>query len=353
MKKVILSKWFIIPAILILGVAIFVNYKLAFKGSEEFITFKSHDIVIDGMILRPEKKGPHPAIVLLQGAGGSHQGYDKWYNRFHANAFLKKGFAVLIYTKRGSGKNDIDYSHFTYKDLMNDAVSAVKFLRNQQNIDGNNIGLMGISESGWFTPEVATVDGNVRFIINRVSSPFVVTETVVHERRMDAKAEGFTETEIEENIIPLTQRIWQFYIDVANDPSKANGPERIAINKALSEMSKHDRLKKWFTYSSLNEYDPKLYVSRGSNYAYDPKPHLKAINIPMLYVMGGKDINMPTNEIVEFLDKFKVENNKDITIKVYPDAGHYLYRWNSLPIEGLYEPGYLDILSNWAIKQVE
>jgi pimeloyl-ACP methyl ester carboxylesterase len=212
---------------------------------------------------------------------------------------------------------------------------------------------MGISESGWFTPEVAAVDGNIRFIINRVSSPFGVIQTVSHERRMDAKADGFTEKEIEEDIIPLTQRIWQFYIDVANDPSKANGPERTAINKALSDMNKHDRLKKWFTYSSLNEYDPKLYASRGSNYSYDPLPYLKEIEVPMIYILAGEDINMPTKSIVEFLNKFKQEANKDITIKVYPDAGHYLYRWNALPIEGLYEPGYLDLLSNWAKEQIE
>lgn len=64
------------------------------------------------------------------------------------------------------------------------------------------------------------MDGNIKFIINRVSSPFSVTKTVIHERRMDALAEGFTETEVEEKILPLTLCIWQFYMDVANKPSK-------------------------------------------------------------------------------------------------------------------------------------
>jgi dienelactone hydrolase len=353
MKKFVTSKWFLIPAFLILVMVIFVNLKLAFKGSTEHVTFNSNDIQIEGLIIRPKGPGPYPGVILLQGSGGSHQGYDKWYNRFHANAFLEKGFAVLIYTKRGSGDHNIDYTYFTYKELMNDAVAAVNFFRKQPDIDDHTIGLMGISESGWFTPEVAAVDGNIRFIINRVSSPFSVTKTVIHEVRMDAQAEGFTEKEIEEDIIPLTQRIWQFYIDVANDPSKANGPERSAINKTLSEMNKHERLKKWFTSSSIYEYDPRLYASRGSNYSYDPLPYLKEIEVPMLYIMAGKDVNMPTKSIVEFLDKFKQDAGKDLTIKIYPNAGHYLYRWNVLPIEGLYEPGYLDFLSTWAKKQIE
>lgn len=353
MKRIITSKWFLVLIVLILGITAYVNYKLSYDGTKEYVTFKSDDIVIEGLIVSPKGSGPHPGIVLLQGAGGSHQSYDKWYNRLHTNAFVQKGFSVLTYTKRGSGNNHIDYKYFTYKDLMNDAVAAVDFLRKQSNIDPNNIGLMGISESGWFTPEVAAVDGNIKFIINRVSSPFTVTETVIHERRMDAKAEGFTEQEIEENIVPLTKRIWQFYIDVAKDPLKANGTERDAINNELSKMSEHERLKKWFTYSSLTEYDVNLYAARGSNYSYDPLPYLEEINVPMLYILGGKDVNIPTREIVDFLEKFKLEYKNEITIKVYPDAGHYLYKWDVLPIEGLYESGYLDLLSSWAYKHVE
>ncbi len=181
----------------------------------------------------------------------------------------------------------------------------------------------------------------------------MVTETIIHEIRMDAKAEGFTEKEIEEDIVPLTQRIWQFYVDVANDTSIANGPERNGINEAQSEMNKHDRLKKWFLFSSMSEYDPKLYASVGSNFSYNPLPYLREIDVPMVYIMAGKDVNIPTKSIVAFLTKFKQEANKDITIKVYPDADHYLYRWNALPIEGLYESGYLDFLSTWAKNQIK
>ena len=352
LKKVITSKWILIPVIFIIVLAIYVNEKLAYKGKVQYVTFHS-DIEIEGILIYPSTPGPHPAIVLLQGAGGAHQNYDKWYNRFHANVLLDKGFAVLAYTKRGSGNNNIDYTFFTYKDLVKDALSSVEFLRKQPDIDVNKIGLMGISESGWFTPEIAAIDGNIKFIINRVSSPFSVPKTVIHERRMDALAEGFSEQEVEEEILPLTTRIWQFYIDVYNDPSMANGPERIAINKKMAEMQNHGRLKKWFTYDKLNAYEPRLYRAKGMNYSYDPLPYLKEIEVPMLYIMAGKDINMPTVSIVEFLYEFKKKENKNITVKVYPDAGHYLYRWESLPIEGLYEPGYLDLLSMWAAEQVD
>ncbi|NNC49328.1 MAG: alpha/beta hydrolase [Flaviramulus sp.] len=355
MKKLIKSKWFWSPLI-ILGILIgFYFYKAQFKGVKQPIIFNS-DIKLQGLLLKPKSSGPHPAIILLHGAGGNNQHYDKAFFRFHANAFLKKGFAVLVYTKRGSGNNDINYDIFTYKQLVNDANAAINFLREQKDIDQNNIGLMGVSESGWFTPELAYLDGRLKFIINRVSSPFTFTKTVIHEVKMDAFKDGFTESEIEQDIVPLTKQIWQYYMDVANDTIVALGPERDAINKKLKAANNHERLSKLFKYDQLEPYDSITYEARGQNFAYDPLPFLEHINLPMFYVMAGEDINIPTHDVVEFLEKFKETNNKDITIKVYPNSSHYLFKWGleDGPYEGwLYQSGYLDTITNWAINQIK
>ena len=326
-----------------------------YKGEKQKINFKT-DIEINGLILRPDTPGPHPAILILHGAGDSHQGHNKLFFRFHANAFLEKGFAVMVYTKRGSGNNKFDYRYFTYKQLLNDAQAALKLLRNQKDIDEENIGVMGISESGWFTPELACLDGNLRFMINRVSSPFTVTETVIFERRNDVLREGFTPEETDNHILPLTKEIWQFYIDVYKDPSLANGPLRTAINEKLQKANNDERLGKWFTAAKLSDYDSLLYAARGQNYSYNPLPYLKKIDLPMYYVMGENDINMPTKDIVKFLKQFREEENKNIKITVYPEASHYLYKYGleDGPYEGwLYLDGYPEILADWAWDQLK
>ncbi len=337
-----------------LSLVAFIQIVARFKGQKEKVFFES-DISIEGLLLRPEGEGPHPAILLLHGSGSNHQEYNKLYFKLHANAFLKHGFAVLVYTKRGSGNNNVDYGNFTYQQLLEDARAALDFIRDQKDIDQQNVGIMGLSESGWFTPELAYLDGDIRFIINRVSSPFSHTKTVIHEVRMDALDEGFTEAEILEHIIPLTQRIWQFYIDVYKNLSIANGAERDSINALLAVANKHHRLSNWFTYDSLSDYDSLRYTSRGRRYSYDPLPYLKEIKSPMLYVMGEKDKNMPTAQIVAFLEGFRQEENKNIEIKVYEGASHYLYKYGleDGPFEGwLYQDGYLELLTSWAEQQL-
>lgn len=353
--KTLLKSFALLVLILLSSFLIFLKLTIyTFKGQVEQIDCHS-DIPLKGVLIRPDSPGPHPAIILLHGAGAKHQSYDKVTFKAHANAFLNKGFAVLVYTKRGSGDNAIDYRYFTYKDLKNDALAAVKFLQNQPGIDRNNIGLMAVSESGWFSPEVAVESGMLRFIVNKVSSPFDVRTTIAHEINMDARDDGFTEQEIEDTILPLTERIWQFYIDVAKDSSLADSPERGQINQELSRLSQHERFGKWFTGGKLSDYDANLYQSRGQNYAYDPLPFLQKADIPMLYILGGKDKNIPTKEAVEFLEEFRKNENKDITIQVYPNASHYLNKWGREdgPWEGLiYVDGYLDLISDWAVKQV-
>ena len=354
MKKVITSKWFWIPLGILVLLVGYYFYKAQFRGVKQEIYFTSN-IELTGLLLKPDSPGPHPAIILLHGAGGSNQHHNKAFFRFHANAFIEKGFAVLVFTKRGSGDDGFNYDYFTYKDLVNDAYAAISFLRKQQDIDQQNIGLMGVSESGWFTPELAYLDGGLKFIINRVSSPFSFEQTVIHEVKMDALTEGFTETEIMEDITPLTRQIWQYYIAVSKNHTLGNGPERDKINAQLKTVHGDDRLGKWFGDKELEAYDSLIYAARGFNFAYDPLLYLEKIDLPMLYVLAWKDKNIPTWEVITFLEEFRETHKRDIDIQVYPEASHYLFKWGleDGPYEGwLYQEGYLETITDWAAEQV-
>lgn len=343
-----------IPTLLI-GVILYPILFKQFKGEVEEISFSS-DITLNGVLIKPNGPGPYPAIVLLHGAGSSHQKYDKPYFKYHANAFLKKGFAVLVYTKRGSGTSSFDYKYFTYEKLLSDAEASIDFLNTQNDIDHDNIGVMGVSESGWFTPELAYRNPNIRFIINRVSSPFNIIHTVSHEIEMDALAEGFTKKEIDDVILPFSKEIWQYYIDVYKDSTLVNSSQRKAINDKLGQLNKHERFGKWFTFNELEPYNSLSYEASAKRFLYDPMPYFNKLTIPMFYVLAGKDKNIPTKKVVEFLDNIKSKEKKDVEIKVYPEASHYLYKYGleDGPFDGLlYYDDYLESLSDWAKKQLK
>lgn len=354
MKKIIvkIAKW--ISVILIIpGYVIISTYiDSRFKGEVEKIVINSN-IALEGVLIKPRINEPHPVVLLLHGAG-NNQPYDKLYFRFHANAFLEQGFAVLIYSKRSS--KEVDYQYFTYEDLLNDAQSAIDFLKNRTDIDQKKIGVMAVSESGWFSPELVHANPQIAFLINRVSSPLSVLKTVSHEIRSDAIAEGFSEEEVERVILPVHKRIWEFYIDVNNGKQPPNGTEKKLIDDTLSELYRDEKFGAWFNFNELGSYDTLLYNSLAKRYSYNPMPFFEKIDVPMLYILAGKDKNIPTKEVISVLENAKMNDRKDITIKVYQEATHYLYKFglNDGPFEGLmYYDDYLNFITDWASKQIK
>ena len=346
------ARWILIGISLIfLGYAIyFFNYHLVYAGVVENVTIQSGDTQLAGVLVRPTTPGPHPGVVLLHGSG-SNQTYGKWYYRIHTNVYLRQGFAVLTYNKRGSGDSEIAYQTVTFQDLIDDGIAAVNFLRSQTDINPDQIGLLGVSESGWFTPEIAARTGDITFIVNRVSPPLPWRTTVLFEFKNELLDEGFSGTELD-GILQLQTRIWQFYIDAAANGSVTNGPEREAINAILTDTQNRPGGEAIFE-DALPEYNPEIYAAKASKYSYDPSPFLAEIDTPILYILAGKDVNVPFEQSAAALEQLKREFNKDITVQAYPEAGHYLYRWDWFPLEGFYVPGYLDLIGSWSAEQIQ
>jgi len=335
--------------VLLAYVVIFINYNLVYAGIAEKVTIQSGDITLAGILVKPDSPGPHPAIVLLHGSGP--QRYSKWYYRIHTNVFVRQGFVVLSYDQRGSGSSEGELISTGFPDMVNDGIAAVEFLHGRPDINPNQIGLLGISESGWYTPEIAKRTGHIAFIVNRVSPPVPWMTTVSHEIKIWLVNEGHTDEDISE-ILRLKKRIWQYYIDSAKGKSDASAMERDAINAILADTLNRPGGEEAFG-DALIEYDPEELKAKASKYAYDPYPFLTEIDIPMLYILAEDDVNIPFEASLDTLEQLKLDFDKDITIQTYPVAGHYLYRWKWLPLEGFYVPGYLDLIGSWAAEQIE
>ena len=58
---------------------------------------------------------------------------------------------------------------------------------------------------------------------------------------------------------------------------------------------------------------------------FDPKPYLDRLDIPVLWLYGGADRNVPPVQSVAALRAIKRARHKDWTIIVFPGAGHGLF----------------------------
>ena len=110
----------------------------------------------------PRSEVPVPAVVFVHGAG--RQTREPY--REAGEYFASQGIAALIYDKRGTGQSGGAYeSREPYENLVNDALSAVAFLKQRREIAPSQIGIWGLSQGAYISAAAASRSEDIKFII--------------------------------------------------------------------------------------------------------------------------------------------------------------------------------------------
>lgn len=128
---------------------------------EEPVSFVNGDVQLAGSLLIPEGNGPFPVVIFIHGSQGS----DRHMYRHYADCFARHGIGALIYDKRGTGTSTGNWRQAGLDTLADDALAAAKSLKGHPRIDGQAIGVWGISQGGWIVALAAQRDPDIAFVI--------------------------------------------------------------------------------------------------------------------------------------------------------------------------------------------
>ena len=221
------------------------------------------------------REAPKGVIVLIHGSGdGPRRAYDLW-----TNFFLSRGWAVVVYDKRGSGKSTGDWHQANFIELAGDARVVVRWGRAQPEFKRLPIGLWGASQAGWIIPQLAA-DGAVDFAIIQAGPATPTDEFLALTLESELRAYGFAPEEI--------AKAKNYY---ALDAGVSRGREPfLAIEAAYQKASAEGA--EWL----LKPPDPAGSPDRRFMAAiagFDPAPYWRKVCIPMLVLFGGKDHVVP------------------------------------------------------------
>ena len=245
------------------------------------IYFSNGNLKLAGMMILPEGEGPFPVAVIIHGSGTSTRD-SKWYLTV-ANHLQENAIAVLLPDKRGSEKSEGKWIGASFEELAGDTISAIEYIRTQDQFNYSKIGVIGMSQGGWIAPVVAAKTEDLAFVVS-MSGPIVTQE------------EQLLYEEIH-NIAPYTYTF---------------------IAKLIAPLTTKNLMKKEYI---------KGYAG------FDPIPYWEQVNIPAFIALGENDKNVPIEESIERLNS----NNLDLLVKVYPDGGHAIrdIKTNRVQIEFL------------------
>lgn len=322
---------------------------LKFDREPQSVSFSNGDVHLAGALVEPEGEGPFPALVLVHGSGP--QTYDQPAFSVHANAFLKEGFAVLAYDKRGSGSSSGNLESSDYDDLAGDVAAAVTFLRARPEIATARIGLLGRSEGGWVSTLAASHDPKIAFVIMSSGCAVGPLEETLYETRRGLRERGVSTDQVEQ-AAKFKTALWEFDRRVAAGKTSAETlrSERALLLKQFADL--HQAKVEQLPYVMDPEVeDRRKFAAIAHMIFYDPQPALNALRAPLLEAIGTDDEAVDPATTLAALEKLRSAGH-NITTKTFPGVGHSLLKMQGTTILG-YADGYLDFIVAWANDHVK
>ncbi|WP_340646147.1 alpha/beta fold hydrolase [Phenylobacterium sp.] len=279
-----------------------------FPYEVEAVAFTGADgLSRSGTLTRPPGPGPHRAIVLSSWFGevdrdqtvAGHRPMALWADRL-----TRLGFATLRYDKRGVGQSEGRFHTASTGDFAADLAAAVAFLRIRSDLGA--VGLLGHSEGGHISADVAAADPTIAFCV--MMTPTGVPDEEVLEAEMfnAARVVGGVPRDFDRTV-GFVRALTQASKALTAEESLAQAreilraaaypPERLEVRAVIAAAP-------WQRYWAT----------------HDHTAGLRRLTCPALVVMAGKDLQTPPRAHAAAL----TAANAAATVVTLPGLNHLL-----------------------------
>ncbi len=319
---------------------------------EDTVRFTSGGVSLFGKLVRPAGAGPWPVVVYVHGSDATASVDRLWDPYF----FAAHGVAMFVFDKRGTGRSGGQYLQL-FSTLSDDVAAATRLLRTHATLDPTRIGLAGYSQGGWVAPLAARKDPRVRFVLVGYGMAMSVSEEDRLEAPLKLRERGFGDQDVRE-FEELNASIHR-----SAEHKFADGwgeiESKLAQYRDRRWLAELPQMETWagsmlkMGLAQAKVVVPKMFETFIDPF-YDPVPTLEALDIPMLWLLGGEDIEAPTGPTIAVLARLEREG-KPVTTRIFPGADHGIIEFAiraGRRVRTRYAPGYFDAMADWVTQQV-
>lgn len=270
------------------------------------------DVPLGGLLFLPEGDGPFAGAVVVQGSGpGSRE--NRW-NWEVAEAIRDAGLAVLLTDKRGSGAAGGDWRTAGFEELAADALAGVRYLAGRPEVDGERVGLVGLSQGGWIVPLAAARSEEVAFVVDVSGAAVSYAEQSFHEMAATARQAGLDEPMVRE-VLDLNRAAGRYLAGGGWAPYEA--ARRRGLGRPWGEIAA----------GFPAEADDPIWTFLRKVAGFDPVPYWLLVEVPVFVAFGEEDEadNVPVAaSVARFEAALAASGNREHEILVLPGLGHGL-----------------------------
>ncbi|MGW6688089.1 alpha/beta hydrolase family protein [Streptomyces sp. NPDC054961] len=279
------------------GVVLWQN---SYDMDEQRVSIRHGGHTLNGVLATPrDGRTRHGLVVHVHGDGPVDATHDDGYKpMWEANA--KAGYASLSWDKPGVAGAPGDWLGQSMDDRADEAAAAIAWARARNDIDGDRIGLWGVSQAGWVLPKVAARTP-VSFVI--AVSPAVNwlrqgRYNLLAELRADGASEARTQAAI-----------------TKSDTTRQLLERRAAFEEYVTAMG-----------GDADGMTAARWRFISTNHTSDATRDLLALRgTPVLLALAGHDMNVDTAD-TERVYREVLDPGGALTAKNYPDAAHSMVK---------------------------
>ncbi|SFS58799.1 alpha/beta hydrolase family protein [Sphingobacterium wenxiniae] len=305
-------------------------------------TFDAEELA--GTITMPRSEGKFPAVVLVTGSGPQDRNSEIFGHQIFkvvADYLTRNNIIVLRYDERGIGQSKGNYTTSTINEFSKDVISAVDFLKSQEKVDVNRVGIIGHSEGGLIATLIAGQHSADIDFIGVLAGPAISIDSLMVLQAYEiGKNAGMSENYLEQ-VRNINRKN---YALVKSDLSAEHAYLQILEN---TEVIIPDP-----TQSQKDEIKMMMRPAYRYFMRIDPVPFIQQIKIPVYAAFGGKDIQVPFAPNMESLSDNLPKNDRHL-LKVYDGLNHLFQKAETgavseyVEIEETFNEVVLSDLAGW------
>lgn len=339
--------------------------KISYNIEELTYLNESANITLAGTLTKPTGSGPFPAVILIVGMGATNRDgmmYGHQLYKVIAEHLTQQGIAVLRFDKRGVGKSSGLFSmDITSRDLADDVLAGIDYLKTRFDVDHKKIGLVGHSEGGFIASLLATQSLDISFVVSMAgavaSDPVILGEQTAVQLKMDGASE---------KLINMMREITKkMLIIVQNEQDRELAAQKLdqLTSSFLQELSvelKEEASKYHFALNPVNQV-MKCQIFNSPWYrwflAQDMHDMLSRIHVPLLAIYGERDFMAPSLMVPIINQAMQIAGNQDYTVLELPGLNHAFQTCATgslaeyASIQETVAPIVLKTISDWLLKR--
>lgn len=273
-----------------------------------------------GTLSIPAGKGPHPCVVLITGSGAQDRDETLMGHKpflVIADHLARHGIAVLRADDRGVGgssaPNPFDATTVTF---AGDVRAALSFLKQQPEIEGGKLGLVGHSEGGLIAPMVAAESKEVSFVVLLAGTGVPGKDILEEQLAAMNRAGGVDEENIARQKAAQTKVLELIVARAGDDEIRPFMEELVVAQGGNAAAETFDAVVQQHIAAMRSPWMAMFIM-------LDPRDFLKKTTCPVLVLNGSLDRQViPEQNLPEIKKALAEAGNKDVTVVEFPGLNH-------------------------------